>query len=111
VARAHRAAPDCLHRFRYCTPTGARATFAEDVGPVLPRSARRTAEAAAFLLCLAEACGEEGGARLARASGLPASPDTLLRLLRQAALPVPSTLRVLGMDDCPALGQTERHLT
>jgi transposase len=45
------------------------------------------------------ALGGEAGARLARALGMPCSPDTLLRLVRQAPLPPLPTPRVLGVDD------------
>lgn len=81
-----------------------RRTFAENFGPpLLPRS-RRTTDAGTLLLGLAEAAGGEAGARLARATGLPVSPGTclrvtLLRLLRRSVLPVASTPRVLGVDD------------
>ncbi len=81
-----------------------RHTFAENFGPPLLPRARRTTDAGALLLDLAEAAGGEAGARLARTTGLPVSPDTrlrvtLLRLLRRSVLPVASTPRVLGVDD------------
>jgi transposase len=43
--------------------------------------------------------GGEAGARVAKAGGLPVSPDTLLRILRQSATPCDATPRVLGVDD------------
>ena len=45
------------------------------------------------------ALGGEAGARLARCLGMPASPDTLLRLIRAAPLPDPGQPRVIGVDD------------
>ena len=57
-----------------------RATFVEDFGDVLPRRARRTREATRYLAGLAAEVGGEAGARRALIEGLPASPDTLLRL-------------------------------
>jgi len=76
-----------------------RRTFAENFGPPLLPRARRTTDAGTLLLDLAEAAGGEAGARLARATGLPVSPDTLLRLLRRSVLALASTPRVLGVDD------------
>jgi transposase len=45
------------------------------------------------------ALGGEAGARLAEYLGMPASPATLLRLIRTALLPDPGTPRVIGVDD------------
>jgi transposase len=86
---------------RFCCPNPecSRATFAEDLGAVLPRYARRTTLATQALLHLAETAGGEAGARLARHLGLPTSPDTLLRLLRQTDWATVVAPRVLGVDD------------
>jgi transposase len=43
--------------------------------------------------------GGEAGARLAAKLAMPTSADTLLRRVRQAALPAPAAVRVLGVDD------------
>jgi transposase len=88
-----------VRRFRCVNPNCSQQKFVEDFGPALPRYARRTADATALLLRFAEAAGGEGGARLAGAAGLPTSPDTLLRLLHATDTPLPSTPRVLGVDD------------
>jgi transposase len=88
-----------VRRFRCPTARCDRLTFAEDFGAALPHRAQRTAAAAHLLLQFGYIAGGEAGARLARASGLPTSPDTLLRLLRHAAAPVPVRPRVLGIDD------------
>jgi transposase len=45
------------------------------------------------------ALGGEAGARLGRLLSMPGSPDTLLRLVKRAELPVPSSPRVVGLDD------------
>ena len=71
----------------------------EDFGEGLPRYARRTKEATDLLTDLALKAGGEEGSRLAGGAGLPASPATLLRLIRRLPLPDPSTPRVLGVDD------------
>lgn len=77
-----------------------RRTFAERFAGLLGRRAQRTDAATDLLPAMAWRAGGEVGAQLARAAGLPVSPDTLLRLLRAdgAAAPVP-TPRVLGVDD------------
>jgi transposase len=76
-----------------------RRTFAEDFGPALRRRAQRTAACTRLLTAIACALGGEAGTRLARASGVPTSPDTLLRLERQVEDPAFPTPRVLGVDD------------
>jgi transposase len=99
-----------VRRLRCPNMACARQTFAEAVGDDLPKHARRTTAATATLLDLVRANGGEGGARLAHRMGLPTSPDTLLRLLRQepqAAVPTP---RVLGVDDF-ALRRRQRYAT
>jgi transposase len=83
-----------------------RRTFADDFGPPLLPRARRTTEAAALLLGLAESVGGEAGSRLAQRVGLAVSPDTLLRLLRRSMLGAAPTPRVLGVDD---LALRRRH--
>jgi transposase len=88
-----------VRRFRCPNAQCDRLTFAEDFGAGLPHRAQRTAAAAQLLLQFGAAAGGEAGARLAHAGGLPVSPDTLLRLLRRAVLPVAATPRVLGIDD------------
>ncbi|TAK36770.1 MAG: ISL3 family transposase [Chloroflexota bacterium] len=88
-----------VRRFRCVNSACDRATFAENCGPDLPRYARRTADAQVYLFQLACTSGGEVGARLAAGAGLPVSPDTLLRLLREAALPTNPTPHVLGVDD------------
>lgn len=86
-------------RFRCVNDSCSRRTFVEDFGRGLPRYARRTKEATDLLLDLALKAGGEEGSRLAGGLGLPASPDTLLRLIRGLPLPDSSTPRVLGVDD------------
>lgn len=83
-----------------------RRTFAESFGPALVPHARRTTDADALLLDLAEAARGEEGARLAHVAGLSVSPGThhlltLLRLLHRSPLdPVPYSAPL------PALGRS-----
>jgi transposase len=43
--------------------------------------------------------GGEAGARLGRKQGYSGSPDTILRLVKQAKSPTPSSPRIVGSDD------------
>jgi transposase len=43
--------------------------------------------------------GGEAGARLGRKLSYPGSPDTILRLVKQAKLPTTSSPRIVGIDD------------
>lgn len=88
-----------VRRFRCLTRSCPRRTFTEPFGPHLARRGQRTAETDTLLVSLAYTAGGEGGARLARAAGVPTSPDTLLRLLRRTASAGGAPPRVLGVDD------------
>src|SRR5205823_4288982 len=61
--------------------------------------AYRTEEATSLLLAFAQRAGGEAGARLGRAAGLPTSPDTLRRLLRNQDFSVNEAPADLGVDD------------
>jgi transposase len=76
-----------------------RRIFAERLGESLPASARRTSRFAEALCTFAFAAGGEGGARLAHAQTMGASPRTLLRLLHSCSLPGIAPPRVLGLDE------------
>jgi transposase len=88
-----------VRRFRCQNAACPRRTFAEDFGPALGRYAQYTAEAEAVLLRYGRTAGGEGGAVLAACTGLPASGDTLLRLLRRSAAAPAVIPRVLGVDE------------
>jgi transposase len=73
--------------------------FTERLPDVTESYGRKTCRIAKILLAIGLACGGEGGARLAERLAMPFSPDSLLRAIRQAILPVAQTPRVLGVDD------------
>jgi transposase len=88
-----------VRRFRCGNPSCPRQTFAEPLGAAAARSARRTARLGSVQCQLGFALGGEAGARLAGRLTMPASPDTLLRLVHRAVVPLPPTPRVLAVDD------------
>lgn len=89
-----------LSRKFFCdSPVCSRRVFAERLPDVAAAYARKTARLKDTLACIAFACGGEAGSRLACRLGMPVSADTLLRTIRQTRIPVPSTLRILGVDD------------
>ncbi len=76
-----------------------RKIFGERLDEVTTAHAQRTERQQATLTAIAIALGGEAGARLAEKLGMPVSPDTLLRLLRQMPeieRPIPT---MLGVDD------------
>jgi hypothetical protein len=80
-------------------PLAREKIFAERFTGLLRRYGRRTEEATTLLLAFAQRAGGEAGARLARAAGLPTSPDTLRRLLREQDSSVSEAPAELGVDD------------
>jgi transposase len=88
-----------VRRFFCDNPACARVTFSERLPLVVAPYARRTQRLALEQCQVAFEAGGEGGARLLSKLSMPASPDTLLRLIRSAPEPVVKTPRVLGVDD------------
>ncbi len=76
-----------------------RAIFTERLPEFLPPYARRTLRLRTIQAHLGLEVGAESGARIAARHHMPTSPDTFLRLMRQAPLPTAPTPRVLGVDD------------
>ena len=99
-----------VRRFRCLNDACRRRTFAERFDPVLRRYAHFTAEAEAALLHYGRTTGGEAGALIAVCSGLHASADTLLRLLRRSPTQPMSTPRVLGIDEF-SLARRHRYAT
>jgi transposase len=80
-------------------PDCGRRIFTERLPGVVAPWARRTLRLGKRLTTVAVALGGSAGARLSRDLGIPASRNTLLRLIRAAPLPVCPTPTVLGVDD------------
>ncbi|MDQ2904329.1 MAG: ISL3 family transposase [Chloroflexota bacterium] len=73
--------------------------FTERLPNVVAPSARRTTRLCDLLTLIGFAMGGEAGNVLVERMGLEASPETLLRLVRQQEERQVSTPRVLGVDD------------
>lgn len=74
-------------------------TFAEQVAGLTTRYARRTVLLRGMLESIGLALAGRAGARLATALGLPATRNTVLRLIRALPDPQIGTVTVLGVDD------------
>ena len=88
-----------VRRFRCLASACSRQIFAERLPDLAPPFARRSLPLQHALERVGFAVGGEAGSRLACCLGMPASPDTLLRLIRAAPLPDPGQPRVIGLDD------------
>jgi len=86
-------------RFRCKNSRCAKRIFCERLPRVVAYYARKTARLNEALQLLGFLLGGEAGARAAMGLAMKASPDTLLRRVRRAALLNSSTPRVLGVDD------------
>jgi len=80
-------------------PRCQRSIFTERLPQLVHPYARRTERLREAQQQLGMQLGGEAGARTAHKQGLPTSPDTLLRLVRQAPSSEPPTPRVVGVDD------------
>ena len=84
----------------FCDNTQCEAkTFAERMAGLIKPYAHRTDRLAGQQRRVAFEAGGEAGARLLNELGMPVSPDTLIRLVRNASEPAMNTPRVLGIDD------------
>jgi transposase len=88
-----------VRRF-YCRNTDcARQTFVERLTTLVAPFARRTCRLAAAQGQTGLALGGEAGARLLAHLSMPASADTVLRLVKATPLPDQPAPRVIGVDD------------
>ena len=88
-----------VRRF-YCRDAACpRRTFTERLPGLIASHARRTRRLGAAQGRVGVALGGEAGARLLPHLGMPASPDTVVRLVRRMPLPARRAPRVLGVDD------------
>src|SRR4051794_31397682 len=74
-----------------------RRTFAERLPELIRPHARRTGRLAEAQARGGAALGGEGSARLLQHLAMPASADTILRLVRRLPLPEPEPPRVVGV--------------
>jgi transposase len=89
-----------VRRFRCLLSSCPRRTFAERLPGIAGPAARRTERLGELHYHIGLALGGEAGARLTQRLAMPASPDTLLRLVcSRTATPPAGTPRVLGVDD------------
>jgi transposase len=79
-----------------CCP---RKTFAEQLPTFVRPHAQRTVRLQLTLQQLGLALGGEAGAQLGKHMGLRTSPDSLLRLVRQAEQPHKEPAKIIGIDD------------
>ncbi|HEY4544898.1 MAG TPA: ISL3 family transposase [Pedomonas sp.] len=88
-----------VRRLRCDNSLCARQIFAETASDVVEPYGRRLRRLSNVLRWVGLGLGGEAGARLLDRLGMPASADTLLRVVRTPDRPSCSTPRVLGVDD------------
>lgn len=88
-----------IRRFWCDHPACPRAIFAERVPALAAPYARKTQRLPTVLTQLGFALGGEGGRRVLTLLGMPASADTLLRLIRRATGTPAAAPTAIGIDD------------
>ncbi|WP_317112607.1 ISL3 family transposase [Chroococcidiopsis sp. SAG 2025] len=86
-------------RFFCINQTCVRRSFCERLPRVVTAYGRQTVRLNDALRLISMMLGGQAGVKLATGLGMPQSPDTLLRRIRQSQLPMNVTPRVLGVDD------------
>jgi transposase len=99
-----------IRRFFCDFPDCQQQTFAERVPEIANVRGRKTCRLTKALSQIGFAAGGESGSRLAGELGMPISPDTMLRLMRQASLSMIAEPRVVGVDDW-AFHRSQRYGT
>jgi len=88
-----------VRHFRCANAVCPRKTFAEPLPNLLLPHAQRTSRLQENLRALGEVEGFEAGAQVSKRQGMACSAETLLRLVRHAALPASPAVKVLGVDE------------
>jgi transposase len=88
-----------VRRFRCCTCTCRRKTFAERLPSVAPLYTRTTTRLSTTQANTGLALGGAAGARHLSRHGLPGSRNTLLRRVRSVSLPEGPEPEIIGLDD------------
>jgi transposase len=88
-----------VRRFRCCTGTCRRQTFAQRLPSVAPLYARTTTRLATTQANTGMVLGGAAGARHLSRHGLPVSRNTLLRRVRSVSLPGGPEPEIIGIDD------------
>jgi transposase len=88
-----------VRKFVCRNASGPRRIFTERVPELVATYARKPQRLIAALQAIGVALGGQAGARLAHRLGLPASRDTLWRLVRRLPLPAVPPLSAIGVDD------------
>lgn len=88
-----------VRRFYCRNGTCSKQTFAESLPRLLRPYARRTSRPAKARGRIGVALGGEPGAKLLVHLAMPASADTILRLIRDQPLPARRPPRIVGVDD------------
>jgi len=88
-----------VRRFVCRNPACPRATFSEPLPEVVAPSARRSLRLANEQRQLGLQVGGSVAARIGQRQGMPASPTTILRLVRRTRLPEAATPTFLGVDE------------
>jgi transposase len=88
-----------IRRFRCRNQRCSHQTIAESLEGIAPAFARRTQRLTKALRQIGLLIGAAMGQRIAELVQMKTSPTTLLRIIRQTALPALTTPRVLGVDD------------